>query len=46
MELRRQNRNGSIESIIRDLISKDRQEWAKEKEEGTSFERQTAYTNA
>jgi hypothetical protein len=33
MELRRQKRNGSIESIIRDLIEKDRQEWTKEKRE-------------
>jgi hypothetical protein len=31
LELQKQNQNASIVSIIRDLIEKDRQEWAKRK---------------
>jgi len=31
LELQKQNQNASIVSIIRDLIEKDRQEWAKGK---------------
>jgi hypothetical protein len=31
LELQKQNLNASIVSIIRDLIEKDRQEWAMEK---------------
>lgn len=33
LELQKQNQNASIVSIIRDLIEKDRQEWAKAKNE-------------
>jgi hypothetical protein len=33
LELQKQNQNASIVSIIRDLIEKDRQEWAKGKRE-------------
>lgn len=33
LELLKQNHNASIVSIIRDLIEKDRQEWAKGKKE-------------
>ena len=29
LELQKQNQNASIVSIIRDLVEKDRQEWAK-----------------
>lgn len=31
LELQKQNKNASFVSIIRDLIEKDRQEWAKAK---------------
>jgi len=31
LELQKQNLNASIVSIIRDLVEKDRQEWAREK---------------
>ena len=33
LELQKQNQNASIVSIIRELIEKDRQEWAKGKKE-------------
>lgn len=33
LELQKQNQNASIVSIIRDLIEKDRQEWARGKKE-------------
>lgn len=33
LELQKQNQNASIVSIVRDLIEKDRQEWAKGKKE-------------
>jgi len=33
LELQKQNQNASIVSIIRDLIEKDRQGWAREKKE-------------
>jgi len=33
LELQKQNLNASIVSIIRDLVEKDRQEWAKTKKE-------------
>ncbi|MGQ9628375.1 MAG: hypothetical protein ACUVV0_15915 [Anaerolineae bacterium] len=33
LELQKQNQNASIVSIIRELIEKDRQEWARGKEE-------------
>jgi len=33
LELQKQNQNASIVSIIRELIEKDRQEWAREKKE-------------
>ncbi|MCR4434103.1 MAG: hypothetical protein NUV70_08665 [Caldiserica bacterium] len=33
LELQKQNQNASIVSIIRDLIEKDRQKWAKENKE-------------
>jgi len=33
LELQKQNQKASIVSIIRDLVEKDRQEWAKEKKE-------------
>ena len=33
LELQKQNQNASIVSIIRELVEKDRQEWAKGKKE-------------
>jgi len=33
LELQKQNQNASIVSIIRDLVEKDRQEWARGKKE-------------
>ncbi len=33
LELQKQNQNASIVAIIRDLIEKDRQEWARGKKE-------------
>lgn len=33
LELQKQNQNASIVSIIRDLVEKDRQEWAKTRKE-------------
>jgi hypothetical protein len=33
LELQKQNQNASIVSIIRDLIEKDRREWAKKRKE-------------
>ncbi len=33
LELQKQNQNASIVSIIRDLVEKDQQEWAREKKE-------------
>ncbi len=33
LELQKQNQKASIVSIIRDLVEKDRQEWAKGKKE-------------
>lgn len=33
LELQKQNQNASIVSIIRDLIERDRQEWARGKKE-------------
>ncbi len=33
LELQKQNQNASVVSIIRDLVEKDRQEWARGKKE-------------